>query len=154
LDLRMKAMVQSLLIILYWQGLSRPESLACVLLYLPSVIILLSPLDMPATSGPYQSRVIDVYRAAGGMRIGRGKRSSWRKPATIQLCPTQIPHDLAWDRTEAAAVGSRWLAVWAIARPRMLPSLMNWKGFERKRYSPNQAFDWGNWGKLQNPKTE
>jgi hypothetical protein len=46
------------------------------------------------------------------MRIRRGKRSTRRKPATVPLCPPQIPHDL----TRAAAVGSRRLTAWAIAR--------------------------------------
>jgi hypothetical protein len=29
----------------------------------------------------------------GGMKIGRGNRSTWRKPAPAPLCPTQIPLD-------------------------------------------------------------
>jgi hypothetical protein len=44
-----------------------------------------------------------------GMRIGRGNRSTWRKPAPVPLCSTQIPHYLTWTRTRAAAVGSRRL---------------------------------------------
>jgi hypothetical protein len=28
--------------------------------------------------------------AVGGMRIDRGNRSTWRKPAPISLCPPQI----------------------------------------------------------------
>jgi hypothetical protein len=31
----------------------------------------------------------------------------------------QIPHDLTWDWTRAAEVGSRRLTVWAMARPTM-----------------------------------
>jgi hypothetical protein len=30
------------------------------------------------------------------MRIGRGNRSTRRKPAPMQLCPPQIPHDMTW----------------------------------------------------------
>jgi hypothetical protein len=30
----------------------------------------------------------------GGMIIGRGNRSTRRKPAPVSLCPPQIPHDL------------------------------------------------------------
>jgi hypothetical protein len=30
----------------------------------------------------------------GGMKIGRGNQSIWRKPALAPLCPPQIPHDL------------------------------------------------------------
>jgi membrane glycosyltransferase len=29
--------------------------------------------------------------AVGGMKIGRGNRSTWRKPAPVPLCPPQIP---------------------------------------------------------------
>jgi hypothetical protein len=45
------------------------------------------------------------------MRIGRGNRITWRKPAPVPLCPPQIPHDLSRARTRAAAVGSRRLTV-------------------------------------------
>jgi hypothetical protein len=51
----------------------------------------------------------DDYGAIGGMRIGRGNRSTRRKPAPVPLFPPQIPHDLTWDRTRAAAVGSQRL---------------------------------------------
>jgi hypothetical protein len=64
----------------------------------------LSPLGTSATVGLlYQPRMIDDdYGAVGGMRIGRGNRSTRRKPAPVP----QIPHDRTWDRTRAAAVGS------------------------------------------------
>jgi hypothetical protein len=39
------------------------------------------------------------------------------KPAQVPLCPPQISHDLTWTRTLAAAVGSRWLTSWSMARP-------------------------------------
>jgi hypothetical protein len=38
----------------------------------------------------------------------QGKPKYSRKPAPVPLCP-QIPHDLTWDRTRAAAMGSRRL---------------------------------------------
>jgi hypothetical protein len=57
----------------------------------------------------YQPRMTDEYGAFGGMRIGRGKRNTQGKPAPVPLCSPQIPHDLTWDRTWAAAVGSRRL---------------------------------------------
>jgi hypothetical protein len=41
----------------------------------------------------------------GGM-IGRGNRSTQRKPAPVPLCPLQTPH-AARTRTRAAAVGSQ-----------------------------------------------
>jgi hypothetical protein len=71
-----------------------------------------SPLGTSATVGLlYQPRMIDDddYETVGGMRIGRGNRSTRRKPAPVPHCPPQIPHDLTWDRTRAAAVGSRRL---------------------------------------------
>jgi hypothetical protein len=51
--------------------------------------------------------------AAGGMRICRGNRSTRRKRAPMPLCPPQIPHDLIWARTPAAAVGNRRLTALA-----------------------------------------
>jgi hypothetical protein len=45
----------------------------------------------------YQPPMIDDdddCAATGGMRIGRGNRSTPRKPALVSLCPSQIPHDL------------------------------------------------------------
>jgi hypothetical protein len=57
----------------------------------------LSPLGTSATVGLlYQPRMIDNddYGAVGGMRDGRGNRSTRRKPAPVPLCPPQIPHDL------------------------------------------------------------
>jgi hypothetical protein len=35
----------------------------------------------------------DDCGAIGGMKIGRGDRSTWREPAPATLCPPQIPHD-------------------------------------------------------------
>jgi hypothetical protein len=37
--------------------------------------------------------------AIGGMKIGRGNRSTRRKPAPAPLCPPQIPHDKTRART-------------------------------------------------------
>jgi hypothetical protein len=79
----------------------------------------LSPLGTSATVGLlYKPRMIDDdYGAIGGMRIGRGNRSTRRKLAPVPLCPPQIPHDLTWDRTRTYAVGSQRLTAWAMARP-------------------------------------
>jgi hypothetical protein len=51
----------------------------------------LSPHSTSATVGLlYQPRMMDDdYGAVGGMRIGRGNRSTWRKPDPVPLCP---PH--------------------------------------------------------------
>jgi hypothetical protein len=77
-----------------------------------------SPLA--ATTGLlYQPQVIDEgdCGAIGGMKIGRGNRSTRRKPTPTPLCLPQIPHDQARARTRAAAVGSQRLTAWAMARP-------------------------------------
>jgi hypothetical protein len=39
----------------------------------------------------------------GGMKFGRGNRSTRRKPAQAPLCPPQIPLDQTRARTRAAA---------------------------------------------------
>jgi hypothetical protein len=42
----------------------------------------------------YQPRLIDdECGVVGGMRIGRGNRSTQRKSALVPLCPPQIPRD-------------------------------------------------------------
>jgi hypothetical protein len=67
----------------------------------------------------YQHRMIgDDCGPVDGMRIGRGNRSTRRKPAPVPLCPPQqVPHYLTWARSWAAAVGSRRLTAWAVVRP-------------------------------------
>jgi hypothetical protein len=52
------------------------------------------------------------------MRIGRGNRGTWRKPAPVPLCAPQIPHDLTWARTRATAVECRRLTARGMARQR------------------------------------
>jgi hypothetical protein len=49
----------------------------------------------PLTGLLYQPRMIGDGDCGkiGGMKIGRGNRSTRRKPAPAQLCPPQIPHD-------------------------------------------------------------
>jgi hypothetical protein len=47
--------------------------------------------------------------AIGGMKIGRGNRSTRRKPAPGPFCPPQIPLDQTRALTRAAAVGSQRL---------------------------------------------
>jgi hypothetical protein len=58
----------------------------------------------------------DECGAVGGMRIGRGKQSTKRKPTPVPLYPPQIPHNLTWARTQAAAVESLRLTARAMAR--------------------------------------
>jgi hypothetical protein len=58
----------------------------------------------------YQPRMIDDYcGAVGGMRIGRGNRSTRRKPTPAPLCAPQIPHDVTCARIRAAGTGSQRL---------------------------------------------
>jgi hypothetical protein len=67
------------------------------------------PLDTAATSWPIVPAPGDYDdEEIGGMMIGRGNRSTRRKPAPVPLCPPQIPH-AARTRTRAAAVGSQRL---------------------------------------------
>jgi hypothetical protein len=42
----------------------------------------------------------------GGMMIGRGNRSTWRKLAPMPLCPPQPPY-AARTQTQAAVVGNQ-----------------------------------------------
>jgi hypothetical protein len=48
------------------------------------------------------------------MKIGRGNRSTRRKPAPAPLCPPQIPLDQTRAPTWAAAVGNQRLAASAV----------------------------------------
>jgi hypothetical protein len=80
----------------------------------------LSSLGTAATTGLlYQPQMIyDAdCGAIGGMKIGRGNRSTRRNPAPEPLRPHQIPHDQTRARTRAAAVVSQPLTAWAMARP-------------------------------------
>jgi hypothetical protein len=68
----------------------------------------LGPLGTAATDRPIVPAPRDYDdREIGGM-IGRGNRSTRRKPAPVSLCPPQIPH-AARTRTRTAAVGSQRL---------------------------------------------
>jgi hypothetical protein len=80
----------------------------------------LSPLGTATTPGLlYQPQKIDDgdCGAVGGMAIGRVTRSTGRKPAPAQLCPSHIPHEQTRAQTRAAAVGSQRITAWAMARP-------------------------------------
>jgi hypothetical protein len=104
------------------------------------VRLTMSPLGTSATVGLlYQPRMSDDdYGAVGGIRIGRGNRSTRRKPAPVPLCPPHIPHDLTWDRTRAAAVGSQRLTAWAMARPR---NRVIWRAVKHLNYIQCSCYD-------------
>jgi hypothetical protein len=69
----------------------------------------LGPLGTAATNRPIVPAPgdYDDDGEIGGM-IGRGNRSTRRKPTPVPLCPPQIPH-AARTRTRAAAVGTQQL---------------------------------------------
>jgi hypothetical protein len=46
----------------------------------------------------------DEYGAVGGMRIGKGNRSTPRKPGPVPLRLPQTAHDMTWARIRAVAV--------------------------------------------------
>jgi hypothetical protein len=48
---------------------------------------------------------------------GEVKRNTLWKPSPVSLCPPQIPHDLVWDWTRAATVGTQRVTGWATALP-------------------------------------
>jgi hypothetical protein len=53
----------------------------------------LGPLGTAATKRPTVQATGDYDDGEiGGMKIGRGKQSTWRKPAPVPLCPPQTPH--------------------------------------------------------------
>jgi hypothetical protein len=67
----------------------------------------LGPLATAPTNTPTVPAPGDYdHGEIGGMIIGRGNRSTRRKPSPVPLCPPQTPH-AARTRTRAAAVGSQ-----------------------------------------------
>jgi hypothetical protein len=76
----------------------------------------LDPLGTAATNRPIVPAPGDYDEEIGGM-IGRGNRSTWRKPAPVPLCPPHNPH-AARTRTRDATVGSQRLTALATARPK------------------------------------
>jgi hypothetical protein len=63
----------------------------------------MGPLGTAATEWLIVPAPGDYDGEFGGMKIGRGNRSTRRKPAPTPLCPPQILLDQTW----AAAVGSQ-----------------------------------------------
>jgi hypothetical protein len=69
----------------------------------------LGSLGTLVTEWPIVPAPGDYDGEIGGMKIGRGNRSTRRKPAPGPLCPPQIPLDKTRARTRAVAVGSQRL---------------------------------------------
>jgi hypothetical protein len=80
----------------------------------------LGPLGTAATNRPIVPAPGDYDDGEIGGMIGRGNRSTRRKPASVPLCPPQRPH-AARTRTPAATVGSQQLTV--LYFPRNKPKL-------------------------------
>jgi hypothetical protein len=74
------------------------------------------PLGTVATNRPTVPAPGDYDDGEIGGMIGRGNRSTRRKPTPMPLCPPQTPHT-ARMRTRATAVGSQRLTAFATARP-------------------------------------
>jgi hypothetical protein len=74
----------------------------------------LGPRGTVATIRPIVPAVGDYDDGEICGMIGRGNRSTRRKPAPVPLCPLQTPH-AARTRTWATAVGSQRLTTWAMA---------------------------------------
>jgi hypothetical protein len=69
----------------------------------------LGPLGTAATNTPIVPAPDDYDDGEIGGMIGRGNRSTRRKPAPVPLRPPQTPH-AARTRTRATAVGSQRLS--------------------------------------------
>jgi hypothetical protein len=67
----------------------------------------------------------DDCGAIGGMKIGRGNRSTGRKPVPVPF--VHHKSHMTWPELEprAAAVGSQRLTAWATARPALLHTRAN-----------------------------
>jgi hypothetical protein len=61
-------------------------------------------------------RMINACGAVGGMRIGRGNRSTRRYPTQVPLSPPQITYYLTRDRPRAAVARTQLLTAWGMAR--------------------------------------
>jgi hypothetical protein len=68
----------------------------------------LGPLGTAATNRPIVPAPGEYDDGEICGMIGKGNRSTRRKPAPMLLCPPQIPH-VVRTRTRAAAVGSQRL---------------------------------------------
>jgi hypothetical protein len=84
--------------------------------YNPEDIILSYPSKMWGLESKLGPLATSVYVPAPGdcedgefseMKIGRGNRSTRRKPAPMPIFPPQIPLDKTWARTQAAGFPPR-----------------------------------------------
>jgi hypothetical protein len=77
----------------------------------------MSPHGTAAIALLYQPQMIDDgdCGAIGGMKIGRGNRSTRIKSVPAPICPPQVRHDRTRVRTRAAEVGNQRLTASAMA---------------------------------------
>jgi hypothetical protein len=75
----------------------------------------MGPFGTVATNRPIVPALGDYDGDIGGM-IGRGNRSTRKKPAPMPLCPPQAARTQTW----ATMVGSQQLTAWATGWPRGL----------------------------------
>jgi hypothetical protein len=94
----------------------------------------LDPLGTAVTNRPIGSAPSVYDDGEIGRMIGRGNRSTRRKPAPVPLCPPQIPH-AARKRTRAATVGIQRLTASATALPSYLVSSKPTFLYQRTQYS-------------------
>jgi hypothetical protein len=96
----------------------------------------------PLTGQLYQPRTIDdECGAVGGMRTGRGDRST-----PVPLCPPQIPHDLTWAmvrplyeiKTKMSQPKFVTVRASAFLFPRGRHNFESGPGFGRKRSHPSR----------------
>jgi hypothetical protein len=69
----------------------------------------------------------------------QGKQHYSEKSAPVPLCPPQIPHDLTWARTRAAALGSQWLTARAMTRPYLIDTGGSLSGMRRPRLEADHS---------------
>jgi hypothetical protein len=78
----------------------------------------LSPLGTASNIGLfYQPQILVIVEQLVECRLAGETEVLGEHPPPMILCPLQIPHYLIRAWTRAAAVGSRRLTAWAIARP-------------------------------------
>jgi hypothetical protein len=87
--------------ILSLSQLKYPQSILYTQHFLPSELLLVSPLGTSTTVWPTVPD--DDESAAVGRMSGSGHQSTQRKPLLVPLCPPQIPHNLIWAQTWATA---------------------------------------------------
>jgi hypothetical protein len=77
---------------LWEQGAEKNALISFFLIGIVGDEVQLGPLGTGATNRPIVPTPSDRDGEIGGMKIGRGNRSTRRKPPPVPLCPPQTPH--------------------------------------------------------------